>query len=244
MERIYRYQNYDMLQATLIIVGFFLLSVEDFRKNNTLYTPEYGNTLKKRCEDGITLLSHDKKAAQRNATRTIIEITGDEKNKLVSFFTSLTNAYRYDKAMLAELKTTLGYDAFMKKTQKGNQEATIQFVNTFASNITPYRTDIIAKGIPGTRIDEIIGFGTKALSANVTQESEKEKSVKLTAEQQTEFNAIYTEAIAICKEGQRIFKSDPATRIRFVFENIVAGFGESHPNNKESGEGEEKGQPA
>jgi len=37
MERIYRYQNYDMLQATLIIVGFFLLSVEDFRKNNTRY---------------------------------------------------------------------------------------------------------------------------------------------------------------------------------------------------------------
>jgi len=197
MERIYRYQNYDMLQASLIIVGFFLLSVEDFRKNNTLYTPEYGNNLKKRCEDGITLLSHDKKAAQRNATRTITEIIDDEKNKLVSFFASLTNAYRYDKAMLAELKTTLGYDAFMKKTQKGNQEATIQ----------------------------------------------KEKSVKLTAEQQTEFNAIYTEAIAICKEGQRIFKSDPATRIRFVFENIVAGFGESHPNNKESGEGGEKEQP-
>jgi len=26
-----------MLQATQIIVGFFLLSVEDFRKNNTLH---------------------------------------------------------------------------------------------------------------------------------------------------------------------------------------------------------------
>lgn len=243
MKRNYRFPSFEMLQAALIIIGFFLELIDKFKEYNTLYTPEYGGTLKKRTEYGISLLAKDIKSMQRNATRSIVDITADAKIKLVTFFTSLSNAYRYDKAMLAELKTTLGYDAFMKKTQKSNQEAAIQFVNTFASNITPYRADIIAKGIPEARIDEIGSLGKEALDANVTQESEKEKSIQLTAEQQAEFNAIYTEVIAICKEGQNIFKTDATMRSRFVFDTIVAGFGGTRSSDEPEG-GDEPEQPA
>jgi hypothetical protein len=243
MKKNYRYSNFVMLQASLIICGFFLELIDRFKEYNMLYTSEYGSLLKKRIEAGINLVAVDIRSTQRNATRTVVEIVDDARGKLVSFFTSLTNAYRNDKTMLATLKRTLGYDAFMKKMQNYNQEAAIQFVNAFTVNILQYRDDIIAKGIPAIRMDEISGFGKELLDANVAQESEKEKSIQLTAEQQTEFNAIYTEVIAICKEGQNIFKSDAAMRSRFVFDTIVAGFGGTR-NSDEPEEDDEPEQPA
>ena len=243
MKKNYRYSNFVMLQASLIICGFFLELIDMFKEYNMLYTSEYGSLLKKRIEAGISLVAVDIRSAQRNATRTVVEIVDDARGKLVSFFTSLANAYRNDKTMLAALKRTLGYDAFMKKTREYNQEAAIQFVNAFTANILQYRDAIIAQGIPAIRMDEISGFGKELLDANVAQESEKEKSIQLTAAQQTEFNAIYTEVIAICKEGQNIFKSDAAMRSRFVFDTIVAGFGGTRSSDEPEGDDESE-QPA
>jgi len=70
-------------------------------------------------------------------------------------------------------------------------------------------------------------------NANITQELSKNKSKRLTAEQQTEMNALYTEVMAICRLGKSIFRKDKEKWQLFNFRTVVRAFGGARTKKEE-----------
>lgn len=71
-------------------------------------------------------------------------------------------------------------------------------------------------------IENIAGFADAVKEANVTQESLKGKTRKITHEAAEVFIGIYSEIIGICKIASKYYQNDPVKKEQFTFSKIVA----------------------
>lgn len=122
-----------------------------------------------------------------------------------------------------EIEKKLGYNKNLRDVQKGDQEALIQLLYTFKKGMNDnLKNQIVEKGTNVALIDRIIGYADQLKEANVTQESLKETTKKVSDEAVIIFNEIYNEIIGICKIASNFYQYDTLKKEQFTFSKVVS----------------------
>ncbi|MBU4444300.1 hypothetical protein KJ656_04345 [bacterium] len=185
----------------------------------------YGDDLKNRIDEaGNKYIGIDYRAGLRDATRDLLALQKDALEKLGLLKTQLE--INFDKARYAELLYHLGFDSYYRKAQKNKQEALINLPMQIRQNLMDeLKTEITAKGIAATLLDDLVAAADALNQANIRQEALKSATIGDSSEAITEFNAIYNEIMAICKVARRVFKDQPEIKAAFSFSKALKALG-------------------
>lgn len=169
-----------------------------------------------------TYLGVDNALALRTQTAALNNIMGPAYSNLGDVRIQLVEDYKSNKPRLNELLTTLGYNTHWKSAQAKDQEALIQLLYQFKTNLTTtIRTEIVAKGIADATLTQILDAADDLMAANVSQETIKQSRKAVTDAGITEFNKIYDKAISIARISRRFFKDSTAIQDQFSYAKIL-----------------------
>ncbi len=222
--RSYSCKDVEMLMASKTIAGSFKANISELSPVRTDWTEQYATELTARIDTAIdTHLGVDARKELRNATASLIAMLGPARRDLSFIKTQIDEDFRREPARRDEILRTLGFANHLKAVQAGNQEALIQLLYQFKTNLTqPLRLDIEAKGVNPALINRIVGFADTVSQANVVQESYKSTTKEISQEVIDTFVNIYTEIIGICKIASAYYRYEPLKREQFTFAKVVA----------------------
>jgi len=222
-KRNYQVRDVVMLTVVLTIIDAAIAHLSVLVNAMPAWAEPFFTNFRTRVNNAFTqYLGIDPKKALRDATSGVLSIFEPASSALAKLKTRLTVQYGDNKVRLQEILTTLGYNDYLKAIQGQNQEALVQFLFRFKTNLTDsLKAEIIAKGIAPDILTEIMGYAEPLKDADVTQESQKTGSMEITGEAVKEFNAIYKIAIGICKVATLELSSDPAAKAQFSFSALA-----------------------
>ena len=225
--RNYNYKDVDMLMASKTISESFKANLSELSAARTDWTEQYANDLVSGINSAIeNNLGIDAKKDLRNATTSLGAIQVPAKRDVSFFKTQIDDDFKNDTSKRDEILKTLGFAKHLKGVQKGNQEALIQLLYAFKTNITDaLRQNITAKGLSASLIDNIIGYADTFKQANITQETFKGSTKEITKEVSDSFNAIYDEIIGICKKASNYYQYEPLKKEQFTFSKVIDNLG-------------------
>jgi hypothetical protein len=225
--RIYSYKDVDMLMASKTIAASFRVNIAELSATRSLWTDQYANDLISRIDHAFAnCLGTDAKKDLRTATIALAAIQYPARRDIAFFKTQIDADFKKDPAKRYEILTTLGYASYFRGVQLGNQEALIQLLYAFKTNMSePLRNEIIAKGINPSLVDNISGYAITFSEANVTQESYKGSTKNITLQVSDTLNAIYEEIIGICKIAGSYYKYESLKKELFTFKKIISNLG-------------------
>jgi hypothetical protein len=230
----YNCSDVEMLMTSQIIAESFTTNITFLSEARTDWTPEYAAGLKTRVSEGLEKLGIDSKKDLRKATQVVNKIMDPAKKDLAFFKAQILDDFKALPDRKDEILRTLGFTDYLRKVQKRNQEALIQLLFAFKTNMTAeLRTEIIGKGTKTTFIDKIVGYGVTLNNANVTQETFKGSSAEVTKEVRDALNAIYREIIGICKKAIKVYAGNPTKKNLFTFSKVLKQLGAPPPEKKE-----------
>ena len=225
--RNYSYKDVDMLMASRTIAESFRANIAELSVTRTVWTEQYANDLITRIDSAIgNNIGIDAKKDLRAATSTLAGIQAPARRDVSFFKRQISEDFKKDPARRDEILTNLGFTRYFKDVMGSNQEALMQLLYAFKTNMTEaLRTEITAKGMNPILITNITGYADTFREANVAQESFKGTSKNITFGIQETFNAIYDEIISICKIATGYYKYEPLKKEQFTFSKVIANLG-------------------
>jgi hypothetical protein len=225
--RNYSCKDVDMLMASKTIAESFKANITGLSAIRTDWTEQYANDLILRIDNGIEKhLGIDAKKELRNATTYLGAIQIPAKRDVSFFKTQIDDDFKNDPSKRDEILKMLGFPKHLRNVQKSNQEALIQLLYTFKTNMTEsLKKEITAKGMNASLIENIIGYADTFKQANITQESFKESTKEISKEASDSFNAIYDEIIGICKKASSYYRYEPLKIEQFTFSKVLTNLG-------------------
>ncbi len=213
-----------MCLAAQTISGSFKLNISELSSVRTNWTPEYASDLETRIDGVIeNHLGIDAKKELRDASGTLSALMGPAKRDISFFKTQLEADFKEEEEKLQEILKNLGLTKSLRAAQKDDQEALIELLYAFKTNITDeLKVDISSKGMNPVLIDRIIGYAASIKTANINQEGLKETTKEISEETTSAFNAIYDEVIGICKIASNFYQYEPLKKEQFTFSKVVA----------------------
>ena len=173
--------------------------------------------------DIANILGIDPQTALSNLTRDVTTKVNEAIQKLGIFRDQLLFDFRKEPLRLESLLTDLGFTAFYKRaTRSKDQETIIELLTAFAGFMTfDLQAEIENKGMSGDVINDLVALATSLKDSNVAQEEMKGTKTGITADNISEINEIYREAMLICKLGRKVTARQPAEKDKFSFKKIV-----------------------
>ena len=221
VKRIYPYKNVVMLTASRTVCENFNTVKAELTAVKSNWADPFITGFSDRITNALaTLLGLDKKKAQRDATTALREIQKTALDQLGLFKTQVE--VEFDAARSKEILDNLGLNAYYKSAKDKSQSGLTQLLMQFRQNMTDeLKAELAAKGIADSLTEGIIAQADPMATADATQESLKGTSPLVTDEMQTEFNAIYSQSMGICKIAVKVFKDDPAKKAMFTFRKLA-----------------------
>lgn len=143
----------------------------------------------------------------------------------------ISEDFKDDKVRRDELLRQLGFTGFHDSAQQKDQEALIQLLFQFKTNLnSTIKKEITAKGTDPAILDAITGYADDLKNANITQETFKGLRKEMSSEAVQEFNSIYNAVISICKISSKFFKEQPAVKEQFSFTKVNKALNNLRPN--------------
>jgi uncharacterized protein YdiU (UPF0061 family) len=212
-----------MAMASQVIAASFKEHLTELSTIRTNWTTEYADDLESRIDQAIeTHLGIDSKKEQRDATKNLLNIIAPAKRDLSIFKTQVDEDFKSLPGKQKEILTTLGFIKNLRGVQKDNQEALIELLFAFKTNMTEeLKTEITANGMNPVLIDNINGYADTVNSANINQETSKSSSKEITKEVVDVFNNMYNEIIGVCKIAADYYKYEPLKKEKFTFRKVV-----------------------
>lgn len=226
VQRKYNCKDVDMLVAAKTVsenLGQHLAELSLVRSN---WSEDYTNALKAKIDDAIAnQLGVDKKKDLRAATSNLKALQAPALRDLSFFKTQFEVDFTNDPRK-EDLLKQFGFDKNLTKARRNNQEALIELLYAFKTNMTDVlKAEIVAKGTNPALIDGLIAYADQVKDANVSQEALK-KSPQIMAESTVKlYNDIYDEVIGICKIAASYYQDDPLKKAQFSFNGILQGMG-------------------
>ena len=217
--RNYRCKDVELLTVSSSIVLSARDNLTAIGAKRPLWKGSFFPDLETRIDTAFkTYIGADSAADLRNKTKALKKITVPAKEDLSTFKISITADFNGDKARLAGLLTTLGFATFWKAASNDSQEALVELLYTFKTNMTPaVQTEIVAAGTDIHLITTITGYADALKNANVGQEFAKAQRPLTSAAAVGEFNAIYAEINKVCLVCRNMFKNNGALKNNFSF---------------------------
>ncbi len=225
--RNYSCKDVDMLMTSKTIAESFKKSISVLSVARSKWNEPYANDLVLRVDNTIEKnLGIDAKKELRNATTNLGAIQIPARRDVSFFKTQIDDDFKKDPSKRDEILKTLGFAKHLREVQLGNQEALIQLLYAFKSNMTDsLRQEITSKGMNASLIDNIIGYADTFKNANITQETFKGSTKEISKEVVDSFNAIYDEIIGICKIASNYYQYDPLKKEQFTFITVLNNLG-------------------
>jgi hypothetical protein len=222
MQRSYKSKDVDMLVTTSTIIESAIANKTFLQSKRTTWADPFFEDLKTRIDNAVEkYLGVDSAKELRESTLTVTTIQKQAINDLAEVKVQISEDFKKDKARQEELLNQLGFTAHHKEAQKGDQEALIQLLFKFKTNLTSgLKTEISEKGTPSTLLETITGYADTLKKADVSQEGFKGTKKEITAEAVKEFNEIYDQVISISKIANNFYKGQPLTQGLFSYNKV------------------------
>lgn len=218
-ERIYKGKDSEMLIVLSIILGFAIQNLGLLSTKRSNWTQKFFEDLQKKVDAVVKKhMGYDSALALRSATNTLKGLMKPAYKALSEFKVQVEVDFKKEKDFLSELLISLGFRDHFAALNSGDQEAMIQHLYKFSTNITPaQKTAIIAKGMIPQLITDIIGYADTLTKANITQEQFKGSRAQTSAQRVTDLNDIYTEVTGVSKMAYRFCKDNPSIQELFSY---------------------------
>lgn len=221
--RSYKVKDVDFLVTASTLVENAIGNKKFLQSKRPAWADPYFDNVKIRIETATqTHLGVDSAKDLRQATQSLTAIQKQALSALSECKVQITEDFKKVKIRRDEILNQLGFKAYHTKAQDKDQEALINLLYQFKTNMSAsVKAEIVEKGTAAETIDEIIGYADVLKNANIGQEIFKGLRKDVTATAVIEFNEIYNEVISIGKIAARFFKDKPAKKDLFSFSKVA-----------------------
>ena len=221
MLRPYKAKDVDMLITAATITQAAIANKDFLISKRTTWADPFFEDLQIEIDKAIqTHLGIDSAKALREASQVVYSIQDKAIKDLAEVKIQLVEDFKDTPARQSELLNQLGFTTYHKKAQNGDQEALINLLYQFKTNINSVRAEIVAKGTPDATLDTICTHADQLKDADISQEGNKGTRKVITAEAVTEFIRIYNKVISVAKISTKFYKDNPALKDQFSFNKI------------------------
>lgn len=222
--RIYKTKDVEMLTATATIIDNAIANKATLQAKRTTWADPFFDDLKAKIADTTDkYLGKDAAKEMRDATTIVVKIQSQAIIDLAEFKVQIEEDFKNEASQKTEILNNLGFTKYHKTAQNGDQEALVNLLYQFKTNLTPaLNADIVAKGTAQTTIDNIIGYANTLKTANISQETFKGTRKEITNESITAFNDIYDRVMSVARISSKLLKTDKTKQQQFSFAKVVA----------------------
>jgi hypothetical protein len=222
-QRIYKNKDVDMLvTASTILESAIANKVFLVSKRATWADPFLPN-LKIRINAAIqTHLGVDSAKDLRQSTQVLLSVQKSAIKDLAECKVQIAEDFKSDKIRRDEILNQLGFASYHRDAQKGDQEALINLLYQFKTNLSAsLKTEITSKGTASVMLAGIVAYADVLKNADVSQETYKGTRKVITAAANKEFNEIYDQVISICKISTKFYKDRPEMKDQFTYAKVA-----------------------
>lgn len=223
LTRHYRCKDVEVLTVSSAIVSTAQENLAAIVAKRANWADPFFPNLKTRIDTAFqTFLGVDNAADLRSKTQLLNSIMVPAKADLSTFKINVSADFKNNKPLLNEIFTTLGFNQHWKQVQKGDQQALIELLYTFKTNMSAeMQTAITAEGTDAALITAITGYADDLKTANINQEFSKSQRPLISGAAVTELNGIYDEISKVCTICRNMFKDDAALKANFSFAAVT-----------------------
>jgi hypothetical protein len=170
-----------------------------------------------------TYLGMDTAQTLRQSTQQIYNIVATAYADLAEVKVQIEEDFKDDQIQKNEILNSLGYTPYFATARNKDQEALINLLFQFKTNLSPIlAAKIVAKGTAQASLDSIIAYADQLKDADISQEGNKAQRKVMTEEAITEFNNIYDKVISITRIAAKFYKNNPVLSDQFSFSKVVS----------------------
>jgi hypothetical protein len=157
----------------------------------------------------------------RESTLVVLGLQKNAMRDLAEVKVQIEADFKPNPEQRTEILKNLGFTKYYKAVAKKDQEALIDLLYQFKTNLTPaLKTTISNEGTAETLLDAVVAYAEVLKNANITQESFKGSTKEITAEAVAAFNEIYDKVINIAVISAKFFKDKPEIKDQFSFTKV------------------------
>ena len=220
--RKYKGKDVDMLIASATIIENAMANKSFLQTKRSNWTDDFFINIQSAINSALEgYLGVDSAKEMRQATKVLQSIQKQSLKDLAEVKTQINEDFKKDASRKTEILTLLGFNAYHKEAQKGDQEALIQLLYSFKNNLTTaLKQEIIDKGTAAVILDQIVTYAATLKTADINQETFKGTRKEITTASVTLFNEIYDQVISIGKIASKFYKEEPVKKDLFSFTKI------------------------
>ncbi len=222
-QRMYSYKDVVMLVACQTVIENFKTHKEEIIAARTIWADPFISNFETRLNKATTTyLGLDPRQELKTATQAITLLQEAALKDLSFLKTQIEADFSADKVRMSTLLDVLGFRSYWPAARRKEQQSLIQLLYQYRNGLMKaVKTELTAKGSQETLLNRISGYAETLRKANVTQETLKGTSKEITEAGTIEFNAIYEQAMAICKICAKLFADNLQVKDKFVFSRVV-----------------------
>lgn len=221
-KRKYSGKDVDMLITASTLIENALANKTLLQSKRSNWTDAFFDDLQTKITTALEEhLGVDSAKDLRQSTQTLVSIQKQALKDLAEVKVQIVEDFKKDKTKQAEILTQLGFTTYLKEAQKGDQEALVQLLYKFKTNLTaPLKAEIVEKGTAPGILDQTASYADTLKNADITQETFKGTRKEITTAGINAFNEIYEEVISIGKIASKFYKEEPVKKDLFSFAKI------------------------
>jgi hypothetical protein len=221
-KRKYNGKDVDMLIACSTLIENAIANKSFLQTKRSNWTDGFFTNLQTQIDTALEQhLGVDSAKELRGATQILQSIQKQSLTDLAEVKTQIIEDFKKESIKQTEILTQLGFNTYHKEAQNGDQEALVQLLYKFKTNLTAtLKDEIVAKGTVPTILDQITTYADTLKRADVNQETFKGTRKEITTAGVTLFNEIYDEVISVGKISAKFYKAEPIKRDLFSFAKI------------------------
>jgi hypothetical protein len=219
----YNVKTVDFLIASDTIIDSAIANQTFLETKRATWNMAFFQDIKIQINQAVqTHLGLDSAKQLREASQIVYTIVANSLVELAEVKVQIEEDFKDTPSQKIEILNTLGYTNYFFNARKGDQEALINLLFQFKTNLTQeLNNQIVAKGTAQTTLDAVISKADALKDADVLQEGKKGTRKELTATAINEFNNIYDKIISITRISNKFFKSDKAKSDQFSFSKVA-----------------------
>jgi len=217
MQSNYPSSTLGLLLGTHSILDNIGLYIDRFTASNSTLTEKWRTDFLTRLGTIEKTLGVDSFLDKKQSEQTIVQ-TGEQLIvKAIRLKDDMEFPYTNNISRYNLLTSSLGLDNIKSTKSRSKLYSTSM---SYEENIGGFRTELTGLGVNATLIDDVLALATKFKDDYKALESNHNRAISTTDEQQTELNSIYTDIMAVCKLGQSIFSKEPNISKLFTFSQV------------------------
>ena len=221
-KRKYNSKDVDMLVACSTIIENALANKTFLQSKRSTWTDDFFTTIQTKIDKALEVhLGIDSAKDLRGATQTLQTIQKQALKDLAEVKVQIAEDYKKEPVKQTEVLTQLGFTTYHKEAQNGDQEALVQLLYKFKTNLTnDLKNEIVSKGTAESILTQITMYADTLKNADITQETFKGTRKEITETAINAFNEIYDDVISIAKIASKFYQEEPIKKDLFSFNKI------------------------